>query len=273
VDEGMKNPNAGRKPGKYVKEGDKLVKVTVVITQEQLDQLNYLGTKNMSELVRGLLEGYLKTPLDIEKEATLKQIRALQAELATLNKHLEEITVQEEIEADLNLAKQKEAPVVNLILNRFRKIINPEVLGGQLAHHIWALGLLKRADEVKDLRSEWVKFLFPYVRKVILDEAKFALDGAGFIWPKSLSEDEALRYALVDVCGYPDSVLTPLTDEEKLEIIKNSAYHIFPKIGSGEERKQVISHLGELAKAYSLDYPARQLLAMFYGDKEPEPKE
>ena len=270
----MKNPNAGRKPGKYVKEGDKLVRVNVMITQQLLDQLNYSGTKNMSELVRGLLEQYFRTPLDLEKEATLKQIRALHAELATYNKHLEEITVQEEIAADLNLTKQREAPVVNLIIARLRKIINPEVLGGQLAHYVWALGLVKRADEVKDLKSEWVKPIFPYVKKVILDEAKFALDGAALEWPRSLSQDEAVRYALVDVCGYPDSVLTPLTDEEKLEIIKSSVLQLFPQIGSGEDRRKVISHLGELAKAYSLDYPARQLLAMFYGEKEPEkPKE
>ena len=113
-----------------------------------------------------------------------------------------------------------------------------------------------------------MKGVLPFARKVILDDIHVELDNAALDWPKTYSEEEAIRHALVDVCGYDSSVLSPLSEEEKLEMIRGSTLKMFPSIVDREDRKSALLHISQLLKAYSLDDSPKQLLEVFYQEKK-----
>ncbi len=258
-----KKGRSGRRRARYTEEGDQLIRTDVYIQRSTIEKLRNKNV-NLSEFTRKAAHLFLNSPFDIDREETERKIREKEIELSILRDHLDKINSESEKARQLQTQREKEAPIVNLIIARERKLINRKLLGAHLASYVYQLGLVDRAGEVTELIEKWVKPIFPYIREFILEDIKSGLDKSGFEWPISFSKEEAVRYALVDVCGYSESVLSPQTEEERIETVKSSTLARFPRIENNFERKQVIDHLEQLRRAYSIDKPANELLETFY---------
>lgn len=258
---------SGRRKGKFVEEGDKLVRVNVILTENQIVFLDSRG--NRSESLRELVEGLRRAPLDRAREDLEIRLRANQIEGAALRDQLKKLSSAEEMARRLEVQKEKDTPTRMLIINRIETMINRKFLGAHLADRLFDAAIVERASNVRELEEEWVKPILPFVAKLILDDVKVALDNASLDWPKTYTRDEAVRYALVDVCKFPRSVLDPMSEEEKLDLIKMSTLKRFPMVDNGT-RKEVISRLDMLLKAYSLNRSATDLIEDFYPQKSAE---
>ena len=260
---------SGRKKVRFLDENDNLIRKDVTLSERQLDQLEQLGIGEgkLSELMRRLIAQFVKTPQDLEAEEILEKMREHKAALAILEHQLEEVNQRREKAKNLNFTIQREAPVRAVIISRIERMTSPQFLGAHVADRAFDLGLVERASYVQVLAPEWVKVLLPFVSKVIIDDVKGELERSGLAWPKSYSQEEALRFALVNVCEYPESVLEPLNNDEKVEIIKKSVIKRFPSIDNGI-RKEATDFLAELLKAYSINLSARETIERFYGKNE-----
>ena len=260
---------SGRKKVRFLGENDKLIRKDITLSKRQLDQLEQLGIGEgkLSEFVRRLIAQYVKTPQDREAEEILEKIKEHKASLAILEHQLEDVNQRREKAKNLDLMIQSEAPVRAVIVSRIERMISPQFLGTHVADRAFDLGLVERASYVQVLAPEWVKVLLPFVSTVIIEDVKGELQSSGLTWPKSYSQEEALRFALVNVCNYPESVLEPLNDDEKVEIIKKSVIKRFPSIDNGI-RKEAIEFLEELLRAYSVNLSARETIERFYHKTE-----
>ena len=252
------------------KEIENGVRTNIIFPEEVFTRAEARGIKygEFSDFVRNITNQALNSPLDITESEIRKQLQAVDIQRADLTRRLEEISIEREKEQDVRILKEKEAPLISLVLNRIKKMITREFLGLRLSSVVYELGLVSKATNVVTLRAEWVKLTLPFARKIIIEDIMVELDNATFDWPRSYSRDEAVKYALVDVCGYPESVLTPLSREEKLEMIRGSTLKMFPSIVDREDKKSALLHISQLLKAYSLDDSPKQLLEMFYLEKE-----
>lgn len=255
----------GRK--KEIEDG---IRTNIIFSKETFKKAEARGIRygQFSSFAREVVDHALDSPLDITESEIRKQLQALEIQRADLTRRLEELNIEREREQDARITREREGPVISLILNRIKKMITREFLGSHLAPVIYELGLVQNAKQVDSLRDEWVKAVLPFARKLILDDVRIELDNAASDWPRSYSQDEAVRYALVDVCGYPESVLLPMSTEEKLKMIKSSVLKMFPDISDGEDKKRAIGHLNHLLKAYSLDESPKHLLETFYREKK-----
>ncbi len=255
----------GRK--KEIEDG---IRTNIIFSEETFKKAEARGIKygQFSDFVRKVVDQALSSPLDITEAEIKKQIQAIEIERADLTRRLEEISMEREREQDARITREKEGPVISLILNRIKKMITREFLGSHLASVIYELGLAQTAKEVHTLSTEWVKAVLPFARKLIMDDVRVELDNAASDWPKSYSQDDAVRYALVDVCGYPESVLLPMSREEKIAMVQNSILKMFPDISEGDDRKRALAHVTHLLKAYSLDDPPKQLLKTFHQGRQ-----
>lgn len=256
----------GRK--KEIEDG---IRTNIIFSREIFKKAEARGIKvgQFSSFARDVVDQALDSPLDITESEIRKQLQAIDIQRADLTRRLEEISVEREREQDARITREKEGPVISLILNRIKRMITREFLGSHLTSVIYELALVQKATEVGNLRTEWVKAVLPFARKIILEDVRVELDKAASDWPRTYSQDEAVKYALVDVCGYPESVLLPMSKEEKIKMIRNSVLRMFPEISEGDDRKRALAHIAHLMKAYSLDDPPKQLLETFYqGRKE-----
>ena len=246
------------------------VRTNIIFPEEIFTKAGARGIRQgqFSDFVRKVIDQALSNPLDITESEIRKQLQSLDIQRADLTRRLEEISVEREREQDARMAREKEAPVISLIINRIRRIITKEFLADHLASVIFELGLIQSAKEVGSLKTEWVKPVLPFARKVILEDVRSELDRTALDWPRTYSPDEAVKYALVDVCGYPESVLMPMSREEKLKMVHDSVLKMFPDISEGDDKKRALAHVTHLLKAYSLDDPPKQLLETFYQGRQ-----
>ena len=256
----------GRK--KEIEDG---IRTNIIFSRETFKKAEARGIGNgqFSGFARDVVDHALDSPLDITESDLRKQLQAIDIQRADLTRRLEEISIEREKEQDVRILKEKEAPLISLVLNRIKKMITREFLGLRLSSVVYELGLVSKATNVVTPRAEWVKLALPFARKIIIEDIMVELDNATVDWPKTYSRDEAVRYALVDICGYPESVLTPLSREERLEMIRGSTLKMFPSIIDREDRKRALLHISQLLKAYSLDDPPKQLLEVFYLEGRP----
>ena len=251
------------------KEIENGVRTNIIFPEEVFTRAEARGIRygEFSDFVRNITNQALNSPLDITESEIRKQLQAVDIQRADLTRRLEEISIEREREQDIRIMREKEAPIISLILNRIKKMITREFLGSRLASVIYELGMVSKATEVNSLGIEWVQATLPFVRKVILNDIRVELDHAAQDWPKTYSEEEAIRYALVDVCGYEASVIMPLSEEEKMKMIRSSTLKMFPSIVDREDRKSALLHVSQLLKAYSMEDSPKQLLEMFYPGK------
>ena len=251
------------------KEIENGVRTNIIFPEEVFERAEARGIKygEFSDFVRSITNQALNSPLDITESEIRKQLQAIDIQKADLTRRLDEISIEREKEQDVRILKEKEAPLVSLVLNRIKKMITREFLGSQLSSVIYELGLVSRASEVYSLRTEWVKLVLPFARKIIIGDVRTELDHASADWPRTYSQDEAVKYALVDVCGYPEDVLSPLSMEEKMRMLQSSTLKMFPSIVEREDKKSALLHISQLLKAYSLDDSPKQLLEVFYPGK------
>lgn len=265
---GGRKGRSGRRRARYTEEGDQLVRTDIYVSKSMIERLREKNI-NLSQFTRRAAHLFLSSPFDIDREETERKIREKEIELSILRDHLNEINSKSEIARQLLAQKEKDAPTVNLIISRIEKIINPEILGTHLASHLFDVGIVERASAVNELREEWVRPIFPFVSGFILDDVGGFLDSAALDWPKSYTREEAVRYALVDVCKFSSLVLNPMTPQEKLGLIKKSMLKRFPTIDQ-ETKKEASSRLDTLLKAYSIDRSTSDLMEKFYSQKSAE---
>ena len=242
------------------------IRANIIFPEKTFVKAEARGIKpgQFSSFVREVVDQALDSPLDITESEIRKQLQSLDIQRADLTRRLEEIGIEREREQDARITREREGPVISLIINRIKRMITKEFLADHLASVIFELGLVQSAKEVGNLKTEWVKPVLPFARKVILEDVRVELDKAASDWPRTYSQDEAIKYALVDVCGYPESVLMPMSKEEKIKMVRNSVLRMFPDISDGDDKKRALAHVTHLLKAYSLDDPPKQLLETFY---------
>jgi hypothetical protein len=257
-----KRERRGRK--KEIEDG---IRTNILFPGETLKKAEARGIRlgQFSEYVRNVVSRSLDSPLDISEDEIKKELQATDIKRADLIRRLDEIKIEKEKLQELSIRQARDAPVVSIIMSRIRKMISRRFLGDHLASVAYQLGLVTKANETGELKEGWVKPLFPFISKFIIEDVNTELKRGSFDWPISYSKEEAVRYALIEVCEFNSAVLEPLTSGEKLQIIRKSTLSLFPRIPDPDSRKVVVSHISALVKAYGLDIKAAEIIDEIYG--------
>jgi hypothetical protein len=251
------------------------VRTNILFPEETLKSAERRGIRlgQFSEYVRNVVSRSLNSPLDISEDDIQKELQATDIKRADLLRRLDEIKIEKEKLQELNLRKAKEAPVVSIIMTRIRKMIDRKFLGVHLSSVIYELGFVSMARDVGVMEQGWVKPLLPFISKFIIDDVNLELNRGGFEWPRSYSKEEAVRYALTEVCKFNSSVLEPLSLEEKMQVVKKSTLSLFPQISDSDSRGAAISHMNGLLKAYGIERKAGDVIEELYSEKKERTKE
>lgn len=255
----------GRK--KEIEDG---VRTNILFPEETLKNAERRGIRlgQFSEYVRYVVSRSLNSPLDISEDDVKKELQATDIKRADLLRRLDEIKIEKEKLQELSIRQAKDAPIVSIIMTRIRKMIDRKFLGDHLSSVIYEMGFISMAHNIVEMKQGWVKPLLPFISKFIVDDINSELNRGGFEWPRSYSKEEAVRYALIEVCEFSSAVLEPLSPEEKMQIIKRSTLSLFPQISDSDSRGAAISHMNGLIRAYGIDGKAGDIIEQFYSENK-----